>query len=92
MSFNLFIHSIIHSFHFYSTSSSPLLLRSAPDTPWIQDTVPEFHAEAPQATASEGLAQGPYVADRVGLKPTTLRTKDVESTNAPPHPHLCSHA
>jgi len=24
--------------------------------------VPEFHALAPQATVSEGLAQGPYVA------------------------------
>ena len=27
-----FIHSFIHSDHFYSASSSPLLLRSAPDT------------------------------------------------------------
>jgi len=26
------------------------------------DTVSKFHAEAPQATASEGLAQGSYVA------------------------------
>src|SRR6218665_838321 len=26
------------------------------------DTVPEFHAEAPQATVSEGLAQGPCMA------------------------------
>ena len=25
------------------------------------DTVSEFHAEEPQATASEGLAQGPYL-------------------------------
>jgi len=24
------------------------------------DTVPEFYAEAPQATVSEGIAQGPY--------------------------------
>jgi len=46
------------------------------------DSVPEFHAEAPQATASKGLAQGPYVAARVGFEPTTLRTKDVESNNA----------
>ena|SRR6218665_2499615 len=30
------------------------------------DIVPEFHAEAPQATVSEGLAQGPYVAARAG--------------------------
>ena len=27
-----------------------------------EDTVSEFHAEAPMATASEGFAQGPYVA------------------------------
>jgi len=44
----------IHSGYFYSTSSRPLLLRGAPDTAQI---VPEFHAEAPQATVSEGLAQ-----------------------------------
>jgi len=44
----------------------------------------EFHAEAPQATVSEGLAQGPYVAARAGFKPVTLRMKGVESTNAPP--------
>ena len=46
----------------------------------------EFHAEAPQATASEGLAKGPYVAVRVGFETTTLRTKGVESTNEPPCP------
>jgi len=33
------------------------------------DTVLEFHAKAPQATASERLTQGPYVAARVGFKP-----------------------
>jgi len=48
--------------------------------------VSEFHAEAPQAIASEGLAQGPYVAARAGFKLTTLRTKGDESTNEPPHP------
>jgi len=37
------------------------------------DTVPEFHAEAPQATVSEGLVQGPYMAARAGVEPTTLR-------------------
>jgi len=31
------------------------------------DTVPEFHAEAPQSTASKGLAQDPYVAARAGM-------------------------
>ena len=48
--------------------------------------MPEFHAEVPQATASEGLAQGPYVAARVGFKPANLRTKGNKSTNEPPRP------
>jgi len=48
--------------------------------------VPEFHSEAPLATASEGLAQGPYVAARAGFELATLRTKGVESTYAPPRP------
>src|SRR6218665_3908970 len=34
----------IHSSHFYSAPSSPLLLRGAPD--YSTDTVSEFHAEA----------------------------------------------
>ena len=46
----------------------------------------EFHAEAPQATASEGIAQGLYVAARAGFSPTTLRMKVDESTNEPPRP------
>ena len=29
----------------------------------------EFHADAPLATASEGLAQDPYVAARAGFEP-----------------------
>ena len=49
-------------------------------------TVSEFLAEALQATASERLAQGPYVAARAGFEPTTLRTKGGESTNEPPCP------
>jgi len=50
------------------------------------DTVPKFHAVAPQATVSEGLAQGPYVAARAGVEPMTLQTKGVDSTNASPKP------
>ena len=50
------------------------------------DTASEFYAEAPQATASEGLAQGPYEAAIAGFEPTTLRTKGDESTNEPPRP------
>ena len=74
----------IHSGNFYSASSSPLLLRGAPDTACI--TLSEFHAEVPQAIASEGLAQGPCVAARVGFEPATLRMKGDESTNEPPRP------
>jgi len=48
--------------------------------------VPEFHAEAPQATVSEGLAQSPYVAARAGVEPMTLRTKGVDSNNVPVTP------
>ena len=48
------------------------------------DTVSEFHVEPPQTTASDGLAQGPYVAARTGFEPVILRTKGAESTNAPP--------
>ena len=46
----------------------------------------EFHAKAPQATASEGLAHGPYVAARAGFEPMTLWTNGVESANEPPCP------
>jgi len=46
----------------------------------------EFHTEAPQATAREGLAQGAYVAARAEFEPTTLRTKGDESTTRPPRP------
>ena len=51
----------------------------------------EFHAEAPQATASEGLAQGPYVAARARVEPMTLWVKGVDSTNAPPMSHWHIH-
>ena len=50
------------------------------------DTVLEFHAKALQAAVREGLAQGPYMAARAGFDPATLRTKGVDSTNAPPSP------
>ena len=52
--------------------------------------MPEFHAEAPQATVSEELAQGPYVAAREGVEPMTLRTKGADSTNALPMPQCTS--
>ena len=82
----LLIHSFIHPGHFYSASSSPLLLRGAPD--YSTDTVSEFHAKALQASTSAGLAQGPYVAARAGVEPTTLRLRVIDLTNAPPRPTL----
>src|SRR6218665_1757994 len=60
------ISSFIHSGHFYSAPSCPLLHRGALD--YSTDTVSEFHAEAAQATAGKGLAQGPYVAARAGIE------------------------
>ena len=52
------------------------------------DTVSEFHAEASQATASGGLAQGSYVVARVGFKPATLCLTGIDSTNAQPRPFI----
>ena len=34
----------------------------------------------------KGLAQGPYMAARAGVEPTTLRLKVIASTNAPRRP------
>ena len=47
--------------------------------------MPEFHAIAPQATVSEGLPRFLHGAG-AGVKPVTLRTKGVDSTNVP-HTH-----
>jgi len=40
----------------------------------------------PQATASEGLAQGPYMAVRARFELMTFRSKGIDSTKAPPRP------
>ena len=45
-----------------------------------------LQVKALQAPASEGLAQGPYMAARAGFDPTTLRSKGIDSTNTPPRP------
>src|SRR6218665_3867919 len=76
---------LIHSFRLFLQrlfKSTATQRRSRHST----DAVSEFHAEAPQATASEGLAQGPYVAARAGVEPTTLRSIGVDSANEPPCP------
>src|SRR6218665_62103 len=50
-----FIHSVIHSGHLYSASSSPLLLRDAPD----YSTDSEFYAEAHRQLQVKGLSKVP---------------------------------
>ena len=50
-------YSFIHSGHFYSTSSSPLLLRGALD--YSTDTVSEFHAEAHRQLQVKDLPKVP---------------------------------
>src|SRR6218665_2400971 len=77
-----FIHSLIHFISIVPLQSTTTRKRSRHST----DTVPKFHAEAPQATASKGLVQGPYVGARAGFEPATFRTKGAESTNALPRP------
>src|SRR6218665_1317452 len=78
------IHSSI-SGHFYSASSSPLLLRSAPDYIKHGYYIGVSRRSA-HATVSKGLAQDPYVAARAGVEPTSLRLKVIASANAPPRP------
>ena len=70
----------IFSFHSFiqAVSIAPLQVHyysGAPDTACIYCA--GIHAEAPQATGSEELAQGPYVAARAGFEPATLWTKSV---------------
>src|SRR6218665_969111 len=62
------IHSFIHSFYFYSTSSSLLLLRGAPDTAWIlcRSFTPKCYRQL-----------------RVKDLPTTLLAKGDEYTTCP---------
>jgi len=55
----ILINSFIHSGYFYSTSLGPLLLRDTP-RPQQLTLCRSLHAEALQATVSEGLAQGPW--------------------------------
>ena len=42
-----------------------------------------------QAIAGEGLAQGPYMAARGGVEPTTFRTEDLHLTNHVPSLGTC---
>src|SRR6218665_268041 len=79
-----YTYSFIHSGNFYSASSSPLLLKGTPDTARIPcRSCWSFRREAPQATASEELSQGPYVAAIAGIEPTTLWTIGVSRVHCP---------
>src|SRR6218665_1393772 len=79
-----FIHSFIHSCHFYSapSSSSTTQRRSRLQHGYCIGV----SRRSAQATAGKGLAQGPYMAARAGVEPTTLRLRVIASTNAPPCP------
>ena len=80
--FLFLIISCIHSGHFYSTSSSPLLLRSAPDTARIlcQSFMPKRHRQL----RVKDLPKVPTWR----WEPATLRSKGFNSTNAPQHPTI----
>src|SRR6218665_832912 len=75
---------VIHSF-ISGISIVPLQVR------YYSEALPTEHGccvGVSLRTANKGLAQGPYLADRAGFEPTTLRTKGDESTNEPPHAKL----
>src|SRR6218665_843717 len=89
----------IQSGYFYSSSSSLLLLRRAPN--YSIYTVLEFHAESRVKDLSKvptwwqewdsnppscRLVQGPYLVARVGFEPAILQTQGVDHTTEPPRP------
>src|SRR6218665_2192173 len=89
ISIGSFIHSFIHSFiysgYFYSASSSSLLLRGAADRARIlcRNFTPKRHRQL----LVKDLPKVPTMAAKTRGEPMTLRTKGVDSTNAPPMPH-----
>src|SRR6218665_1885294 len=68
---SLAFYSFIHSFRLFLLSL--FKFTTTQRLPTTADTVSDFHTKVPQATVSEGLSQGPYVAD-VGFEPATIRT------------------
>src|SRR6218665_3039638 len=81
--------SFIHSGHFYSVpfKSSTTQRRSR---------LQHGHCigvsrRSAQAIAGKGLAQGPYMAARAGVEPTTLRLRVIASTNAPSCPNFIAY-
>src|SRR6218665_1189316 len=79
-----FIHSLVHSGHFYSAPSSSLLLKGAPD--YSTDTVSEFHAEAHRQLQVKDLPKVPTWRLERESNPRPLRLKVIVSTKTPPRP------
>ena len=84
---NILIYNfIIHSF-IPAISTAPLQVlyysEALPTTARIL-----YRRFTPKRTgnAGKGLAQGPYMAARAGVEPTTLQLRVIASTNAPPCP------
>ena len=80
----LYKSGVLHSDYFYRASSSPLLLRGAPDTARIlcRNFAPKSHRQLRVKDLPKV-----HTAARAGVKPTNQRTKGVDSTNAPPTLH-----
>src|SRR6218665_3014115 len=83
---SLFIHSFIPAFSIAPLQHSTIQRRSRLQHGYCIGV----SRQSAQTTAGKGLAQGPYVAARAGVEPTTLRLKVIASTKAPPRPHYGS--
>src|SRR6218665_3565374 len=77
------LYSFIHSGHFYSAPSSPLLLRGAPD--YSTDTVLEFHADAHRQLQVKDLPKVPTWRLERESNPRPSGSVIV-STKSPPRP------
>src|SRR6218665_4106740 len=73
------MHSFIHSWYFYSATSSPLLHRGAPD--YSIRIVPELTRQNTTALPVKDL---PKVPTRVGFEHATIRTQGIEPTTELP--------
>src|SRR6218665_521977 len=78
----IFIHSfrIIFRLHHFKSTTTQRRSRTQKLT-----LCRSSHAEALQATVSEGLAQGSWRASRAGFEPMSFRSKGIDSTNVPPY-------
>src|SRR6218665_219273 len=79
----LFNHSFIHSF-ILAISITPLQVHYYSEAPPNTARI-LYRCFTPKRTGNcnKGLAQGPYVAARAAVEPTTLRLRVIDLTNAP---------